>query len=126
MQVYESREDYLETILILSQRNKVVRSIDIAVEMGYSKPSVSRAVGILKESGYILMDSKGYITFTDKGREKAEKIYDRHINIARYLNEILGVDNSVALEDSCKMEHVLSEEAYQKMLGVLAEKDAKK
>ncbi len=117
MQVYESREDYLETILVLSKRNKVVRSIDIAVEMGYSKPSVSRAVGILKDAGYIVVDSKGFITFTEKGKEKAEKIYDRHINIAKYLTEVLGVTESVALEDACRMEHVLSEEAYQKMLA---------
>ncbi len=122
MHVYESREDYLETILILSKKNKVVRSIDIAVEMGFSKPSVSRAVKILRESGYIEIDKKGYITLTNEGQKKADKIYDRHVNIARYLVEILGVTEEIALEDSCKMEHVLSEEAYQKMLEVLNER----
>lgn len=115
MAIYESGEDYLETILILQNKNGQVRSVDIATHLGYSKPSISRAVGILKRSDYILVDEKGLITFTDKGKALAERIYDRHNNISKFLMDVLGVSEENALKDACRIEHDLSEETYQKM-----------
>ena len=115
MAIYESGEDYLETILILQNKNGQVRSVDIATHLGYSKPSISRAVGILKRSDYILVDEKGLITFTDKGKALAERIYDRHNNISKFLIDVLGVSEENALKDACRIEHDLSEETYQKM-----------
>ncbi|MBF0979978.1 MAG: metal-dependent transcriptional regulator [Clostridiales bacterium] len=115
MAIYESGEDYLETILILQNKNGQVRSVDIATHLGYSKPSISRAVGILKRSDYILVDEKGLITFTDKGKALAERIYDRHNNISKFLMDVLGVSEENAVKDACRIEHDLSEETYQKM-----------
>ena len=111
MSLLESGEMYLETILVLSQKKKNVRSIDVAEEMSFSKPSVSRAMGILKSGGYIEIDSLGYITLTERGREAAERIYERH----RILSEILmrlGVDEQTATEDACKMEHYISDTSF--------------
>ena len=102
---------YLETILVLSQQKDHVRSIDVAEYMQFSKPSVSRAVGILKNGGYIGIDSFGHISLTDSGREAAERIYERH----RILSEILmrlGVDEKTATEDACKMEHYISDTSF--------------
>lgn len=115
MAIYESGEDYLETILVLKQENKAVRSIDIANHLGYSKPSISRAMGILKSSGYIVMDEKGLISFTEEGKELAERIYDRHQSISKFFIEVLGVSEEAAVKDACRIEHDLSEETYQKM-----------
>ena len=115
MAIYESGEDYLETILILQNKNGQVRSVDIATHLGYSKPSISRAVGILKRSDYILVDEKGLITFADKGKALAERIYDRHNNISKFLMDVLGVSEENAVKDACRIEHDLSEETYQKM-----------
>ena len=115
MAIYESGEDYLETILILQNKNGQVRSVDIATHLGYSKPSISRAVGILKRSDYILVDEKGLITFTDKGKALAERLYDRHNNISKFLMDVLGVSEENAVKDACRIEHDLSEETYQKM-----------
>lgn len=112
MAIAESGEMYLETILVLSRERDMVRSIDICSHMGFSKPSVSRAVGILKKNGYIIVDNNGAITLTDTGREVAEKIYDRH----RVLTNVLiamGVSPETADEDACKMEHVLSDETFE-------------
>lgn len=111
MHLQESGEMYLETICILSQKGPV-RSLDIAEYMNYSKPSISRAVGLLKSGGYILVDKDGYITLTDSGREIAEKIYERHTLLTAFLVR-LGVDPQVAAEDACKMEHVISDESFQ-------------
>ena len=111
MTLLESGEMYLETILVLSQQKKAVRSIDVAEYMQFSKPSVSRAVGILKNGGYIGIDPFGYITLTDTGREAAERIFERH----RILSEILmrlGVDEKTATEDACKMEHYISDTSF--------------
>ena len=111
MTLLESGEMYLETILVLSQQKDHVRSIDVAEYMQFSKPSVSRAVGILKNGGYIEIDSFGYISLTDSGREAAERIYERH----RILSEILmrlGVDEKTATEDACKMEHYISDTSF--------------
>ena len=102
---------YLETIYILSKRSGAVRSLDVAEYMNFSKPSVSRAVGLLKSGGYVLMDRDGFLTLTDAGREVAEKIYERHTLLTSFLVR-LGVDETVAAEDACKMEHVISDESF--------------
>ena len=110
----ESGENYLETILILIQKGKGVRSIDIAEEMGFSKPSISRPVGILKADGYIEVDSGGFISLTDSGYEIAEKIYERHRVLTRFLIK-LGVNEVTAAEDACRIEHDISDESFQKL-----------
>ncbi len=112
MHLQESGEMYLETIYILSKKNRSVRSIDVGEYMGYSKPSVSRAVGILKKGGYIVMDKDGYLSLTDSGLEIAEKIYERHTTLTDFLVR-LGVDKDIAAEDACKMEHDISEETFE-------------
>lgn len=111
MALQESGEMYLETILVLSHKKDAVRSIDICDYMGYSKPSVSRAVGLLKNGGYIEIDRDGFITLTDLGHEVAEKIYNRHRVLSAFLVKI-GVAPEVASEDACKMEHAISDETY--------------
>lgn len=107
-----SSEDYLETILILSERLPVVRSIDIAIELNFSKPSVSVAMKHLKESGKINVSTAGYITLTDTGKEIAERVYERHKVLAKML-VTLGVNEKTANEDACEMEHVISEETFR-------------
>ena len=107
-----SSEDYLETILILSERLPVVRSIDIAIELNFSKPSVSVAMKHLKESGKINVSTAGSITLTDTGKEIAEKVYERHRVLAQML-VTLGVNEKTANEDACEMEHVISEETFR-------------
>lgn len=111
MVLQESGEMYLESILVLSLHGKSVRSIDIVDYMGYSKPSVSRAVGLLKSGQYITVDEGGYITLTDAGREVAEKIYERHTVLTAFLRHI-GVDENTAAEDACRMEHVISDASF--------------
>ena len=113
MQIRESAENYLETILILSQRKGKgeVRSIDIVNELEFSKPSVSVAMKNLRENGYITVDKDGYIRLTDKGVEIAEKMYERHTLLSQWLIK-LGVDEKVAVEDACRMEHVISAESF--------------
>ena len=114
MQIHESAENYLETILMLHNRLGMVRSIDIATELGFSKPSVSVFMKNLRENGYILMNKEGYITLTDTGREIAEKIYERHQVIAEILMA-LGVDEETAYHDSCKIEHDISDQSLECM-----------
>lgn len=113
MQIRESAENYLETILILSQRKGKgeVKSIDIVNELEFSKPSVSVAMKNLRENGYITVDKDGYIRLTDKGLEIAEKMYERHTLLSQWLIK-LGVDEKVAVEDACRMEHVISAESF--------------
>ena len=113
MQITESAENYLETILILSQRKGKgeVRSIDIVNELEFSKPSVGVAMKNLRENGYITVDKDGYIRLTDKGLEIAEKMYERHTLLSQWLIK-LGVDEKVAVEDACRMEHVISAESF--------------
>ena len=111
MQIQESGEMYLETILLLSKKSSLVRSIDVCEQMGYSKPSVSRAIGILREAEYITVDKNGHIELTEKGRDVAEKIYERHTIFTRFLT-ILGVSPEIASEDACKIEHTISEESF--------------
>ena len=112
MALQESGEMNLETIYVLSKVHPNVRSIDISDHMGYSKPSVSRAVGILKRGGYILVDADGFITLTDTGLEVAEKIFARHTLISGMLIR-LGVDPKVAAEDACRIEHAISDESFE-------------
>jgi len=112
MALQESGEMYLESIYVLSQRNPHVRSVDISDYMGYSKPSVSRAVGILKSGGYILVDDDGFITLTDAGRDVAEKIYERHTLLSALLIR-LGVDEKTAAEDACRLEHAISDASFE-------------
>ena len=111
MKVHESAENYLETILILSLKGNQVRSIDIANELEYSKPSVSVAMKNLRGKGYILMDADGYITLTAKGRKIADSMYERHVAISDWL-VFLGVDKKTAVQDACKMEHTMSEKSF--------------
>ncbi len=107
-QLQESGEMYLEAILVLTKEKNAVRSLDVAEYRNYSKPSVSRAVKLLKDGGYITMDKDGYLLLTDIGREVAEKIYDRHRVLTDFLTS-LGVDGDTASQDACKMEHVISD-----------------
>ena len=112
MAIQESGEMYLETILILSRKNGQVRSIDISEYMGYSKPSVSRAVGLLKQDGFISVEKDGYIQLTPKGLDRAEKILDRHTILTQMLMK-LGVSQETASNDACRIEHVVSDETFE-------------
>lgn len=112
MRLQESGEMYLESIYVLSKAQSTVRSIDISEYMGYSKPSVSRAVNLLKNGGYITMDKDNLITLTESGLEIAQKIFDRHTLIANLLIR-LGVPEKIAAEDACKMEHAISDESFE-------------
>lgn len=119
MSIYESGEMYLETIYILSQLKSHVRAIDVGEQMGYSKPSVSRALSILKKDNYVLVDDTGGITLTEKGMEVAKTMYTRHTVLSQILMK-LGVDEKTATEDACRIEHVISEKSFaavQKYLG---------
>ena len=111
MAIQESGEMYLETILILSRRGPV-RSIDVSEYMGYSKPSVSRAVSLLKSGGYLTMEENGFLHLTEVGQELAEKIYERHTTLTEALMS-LGVDREAATEDACRIEHVISDESFR-------------
>lgn len=112
MRLQESGEMYLETIYRLSKQSNCVRSIDISEYMGYSKPSVSRAVNLLKNGGYIVMDEDNFITLTESGLEIAEKIYSRHTVLTSLLVH-LGVSEEIAAEDACRMEHTISDETFE-------------
>lgn len=115
MKMQESGENYLETILILKQEKGYVRSIDIAMKLDFSKPSVSRAMSLLRENGYITMDQKeGWIELTDSGREIAERIYERHQVISQWLMD-LGVAEKTATADACRIEHVISPETFDRI-----------
>ena len=119
MHLQESGEMYLETIYVLANRNKDVRSIDIARELNYSKPSVSRAMSILKKDEYIDVDSKGYIVLTQKGLEVASRIYDRHDTLSAFF-ESLGVSHETAVNDACRIEHVISDETMQRIKDTMS------
>ena len=111
MAMQESGEMYLETIYVLSQKSDTVRSIDVAEQMGFSKPSVSRAVGLLKQDGLLLMDENGYLKLTEEGTQKAQQIYERHTVLSKLLMN-LGVDEETALEDACRIEHYISDTSF--------------
>ena len=123
MVLQESGEMYLETILILSENGKSVRSIDVAEQMHFSKPSVSRAMSKLREGGYILMDKTGYITLTETGRSVAEMIYERHVVLSAFFKSI-GVDPVIAANDACKIEHAISPESFEALKKLLGRPDA--
>ena len=111
MNLQESGEMYLETILVLSRKSNYVRAIDVGEYMGFSKPSVSRAIGLLKNGGYVTVGEGGALALTDEGRRVAEKIYERHEYLTRLLTS-LGVDDQTAAEDACRMEHVISDTSF--------------
>lgn len=114
MELYASGEDYLEAVLILQKQNGMVRSVDLARFTGYSKPSISHAVKVLREGGFLIMDEEKYLHLTNTGQEVAEKIYEKHQFLTTYLIE-LGVNPLQAEKDACKIEHIISEESYQKL-----------
>ncbi len=112
MRLQESGEMYLETIYVLSRQNPGVRAIDVGEHMGYSKPSVSRAMSLLRQGGYITVDEGGFITLTEAGREIGEKIYERHTLLSAFLAHI-GVDAETAAEDACRIEHAISDTSFE-------------
>ena len=112
MRLQESGEMYLETIFLLSQKQSAVRAIDVGEYMGYSKPSVSRAMGILKNGGLITVNKDGFIFLTSEGQKKAQKIYERHTTLTNFLIK-LGVSENIAMEDACKIEHSISDESIE-------------
>ena len=120
MSIHESGEMYLEAILVLSQKNGFVRSIDVSEYLGYSKPSVSRAVGILKNGNYIVMDKDGSLTLTESGKAIAEKIFERHTILSQLLIR-LGVSEEIANADACKLEHAISDESFEAIKRHMAE-----
>jgi len=121
MHIQESGEMYLESIYVLSKKGGLVRSVDVGEYLGYSKPSVSRAVGLLKKGGYVLMDKDGRLTLTDTGLETAKKIYDRHTLLSQVLIK-LGVREEVATADACKLEHAISDESYEAIKNYMEQK----
>ena len=120
MKIQESAENYLETILMLSQKSAHVRSIDIATELNYTKPSVSVAMKKLRESGLITVDGDGFITLTEKGMEIASSMYERHQLLSDWL-VYLGVPEDIALEDACRIEHVISQETFERIRAHVTE-----
>ena len=122
MNMHESGEMYLETILRLSEKRKIVRSIDVAQAMGFSKPSISRAMKNLRENGYISINPEtGSITLLEKGKEIAEKIYERHLVLTSCL-EALGVSSATAQDDACRIEHVISDETFKALKNHIQKK----
>lgn len=121
MEIQRSGEDYLETIYILNRRTGYVRSIDIANEMGYSKPSVSKGMSILREMGYITVAADGEIKLTKNGLKRAKEVYSRHLLIREFFIRKLGVNPTTAEIDACKVEHVISEETYLRLRDFMSE-----
>lgn len=119
MSLFESGENYLETILVLTEKNGSVRSIDIAEAMNFTKASVSRAMGILKRDNYIIMEADGRILLTKEGLKKASSVYDRHVTLTRFINQILGVDKEIAEKDACRIEHIISPETFAGIKNML-------
>ena len=122
MALLESGENYLETILVLTKKNGSVRSIDIADAMQFTKASVSRAMSILKRDNYIIMHPDVSILLTKEGQKKATAVYDRHVTLTRYINEVLGVDVEIAEKDACRIEHIISPETFAGIKAQLAKK----
>lgn len=118
MKLYASGEDYLEAVLVLQRKQGMVRSIDLARHMGFSKPSISHAVGVLKNGGFLTVDDDGFLHLTVIGREIAEKIYERHLFFTEQL-VFMGVDRNIAEQDACRIEHVISDESFQKLKETL-------
>lgn len=118
MKIHESAENYLETILMIKNKKGAVRSIDIANELEFSKPSVSVAMKNLRSNGYIDVDANGYITLLESGQEIAEKMYERHTTLSNWLIS-LGVDEKIAVEDACKIEHIISAESFEAIKKIM-------
>ncbi|WP_330541269.1 metal-dependent transcriptional regulator [Butyrivibrio sp. X503] len=111
--MHESGEDYIETIYVLKKRNGTVRSIDVANELNYSRPSVSRAVGILKENGLITVENDGELVLTEEGMKTAKAVYEKHTNLTKFLMLTAGVDAETAETDACRIEHIISPETFK-------------
>ncbi len=122
MELYESGQMYLETIYVLYQSTGRVRSIDVGEHLGYSKPSVSRAIGILKKGGYITVDKDGYIFLTDEGKNVCEQLYERHTVLTKVLM-MLGVDEDTATIDACRMEHVISDSSFEAIKKYISDRN---
>ena len=125
MALQESGQMYLETIYVLLQKSNRVRAIDVCEQLGYSKPSVSRALGILKSGEYITVDQDGFIAMTESGREVAEKVYERHTVLSGLLTA-LGVSEEIASEDACRIEHIISDESFEAIKRYLEQTQSKK
>ena len=111
--MHESGEDYIETIYLLKKKKGVVRSIDVANELGFSRPSVSRAVGILKDQGLIIMEDDGELKLTEEGLKTAKKVYEKHTNLMKFLMLTAGVNEDIAETDACRIEHIISPETFK-------------
>ena len=122
MKIQESGEIYLETILLLEMRNGTVRAVDIANELGYSKPSVTRAMGVLKKAGLVDQELYGTIQLTEAGRKRANEIYDRHVLIKEFLMTVLSLDARTAETDACRIEHIVSQTTIDRIRALLQEK----
>ncbi len=118
----ESGENYLETILVLEKRNGIARSVDVANELNFSKPSISRAMSVLKEAGYVTVGNINQLVLTPEGRKIAESVYERHCILEEYLKSI-GVNSETAAKDACRIEHVISEETFQRIKSLLNKKE---
>lgn len=119
--MHESGEDYIETIYLLKKKNGAVRSVDVAQELGFSRPSVSRAVSLLKEDGYISVTQDGFLELTKEGEQKAESVYDRHTNLTDFLILTAGVDEKTAETDACRIEHIISQDTFLGIKKYLSE-----
>ena len=122
MKIQESGENYLETILLLEMRNGTVRAVDIANELGCSKPSVTRAMGVLKKAGLVDQELYGTIQLTEAGRKRANEIYDRHVLIKEFLMTVLSLDARTAETDACRLEHIVSQTTIDRIRALLQEK----
>ena len=111
--MHESGEDYIETIYLLKKKKGVVRSIDVAKELGFSRPSVSRGVGILKENGLVIMEDDGELKLTEEGLKTAKKVYEKHTNLTKFLMITAGVNEEIAENDACRIEHIISPETFK-------------
>lgn len=123
--MHESGEDYIETIYLLKKKKGVVRSIDVATELGFSRPSVSRAVGILKENGLIVMDDDGSLNLTDEGTKVAKAVYAKHTNLTKFLMMTAGVNETIAENDACRIEHIISPETFKGIKKYIKEHEEK-
>ncbi len=119
--MHESGEDYIETIYLLKKKNGTVRSIDVATELNYSRPSVSRAVGILKDNGLIVVESDGEIVLTEEGLKTAKSVYEKHTNLTKFLMLTAGVNKDIAENDACRIEHIISPETFKGIKRFLKE-----
>ncbi len=126
MKIQESGEMYLETIFLLHKTRQIVRAIDVGTALSFSKPSVSRAMGILKQAGFIIVEDSGNIALTQLGFDKATQVYERHIYISKFLVKSLGIDNELADQDACKIEHVISQEVFDKMKAFVLREETSK